>query len=714
MKLYYNLTIAILFTGLFYSCKHKTDDNRKTISLNGEWQFTITSTEYSLPSEYKGNCPVPGLGDMADFKIDSFGFQYSKKRNLWYKKPFTINNLPDEKVFLILNKVKFGHTVFVNGQKVGESDYCFTPSKYDITPFLKSSEEANELVVRVGAFTDNLDSSAIYGADFEKIRYLSGIYDDVELIITGNEHIDNIQIAPDIENSKIKLAVYMKNDKANSLHYNIKDKTNGKTVASGNLTNITWENNKTVFDIELPHFESWSPENPQLYNCNISSANDNFASTFGMRSFGFNVETGRAELNGETYFMRGTNICIFRFFEDPDRADLPWDTVWVRKLHRKFKSMGWNSIRYCIGFPPRFWYDIANEEGLLIQDEYPIWTGPSWNGNKSFLKHYPNVTPASLAGEFKAWMSAHWNHPCVVIWDAQNESVTTTTGEAIKLVRHLDLSDRPWENGWAAPDRATDPIEAHPYRFTKYLKNEAPKNPLKELISSPQIPDNSANKWTPPKDGGIYPNPIIINEYAWIWLNRNGTPTRLTDLVYERCFPDDTTSEQRLETYGKHLGILTEYWRAHRNSAGVLHFCGLGYSRSEEPRGQTSDHFIDIRNLTFDPDFVKYVKPAFNPVGVFLDWFEDEVMADQANLVNAIIINDLNRKIEAGMQLSWDSDSLQMAVSDEIILLPFEKKDLQLSIVSPKKLGEYNLVLSIKYDGKTIRSTRETLVKNKN
>lgn len=395
MKLYYNLTIAMLFTGLFYSCKHKTDDNRKTISLNGKWQFTITSTESSLPSEYKGNCPVPGLGDMADFKIDSFGFQYSKKRNLWYKKPFTINNLPEEKVFLILNKVKFGHTVFVNGKKVGESDYCFTPLKYDITPFLKSSEEANELVVRVGAFTDNLDSSAIYGADFEKIRYMSGIYDDVELIITGNEHLDNIQIAPDIENSKIKLAVYMKNDKANSLHYNIKDKTTGKTVASGNLANITWENNKAVFDIELPHFESWSPENPQLYNCNISSANDNFASTFGMRSFGFNVETGRAELNGKTYFMRGTNVCIFRFFEDPDRADLPWDTVWVRQLHRKFKSMGWNSIRYCIGFPPRFWYDIADEEGLFIQDEYPIWTGPSSKGNNAFLRFYP-----AFAGHF--------------------------------------------------------------------------------------------------------------------------------------------------------------------------------------------------------------------------------------------------------------------------------------------------------------------------
>jgi len=710
------LVIALLFAGFFYSCKDTRDYARKTISLNGQWQFTVTPVESSMPNEFRGNCQVPGLGDLADFKIDSFGFRFSQKRNLWYKKSFTINNQPDEKVILILNKVKFGHAVYVNGQKAGESDYCFTPSEYDITTSLNHAGEANELVVRVGAFPDNLDSSTIYGADFEKIRYLSGIYDDVDLIITGNEHINNIQIAPDIENSKIKLAVYMDNDKANKLHYNITDKTTGKTVVFGKLTNISWENNMALFDIELPNFEVWSPENPQLYACTVKSANDHFTSNFGMRSFGFNAETGRAELNGETYFMRGTNVCIFRFFEDPDRAALPWDTVWVRQLHKKFKSMGWNSIRYCIGFPPGFWYDIADEEGLLIQDEYPIWTGLNREGTSAFQIYYPHVTAASLANEFKDWMQAHWNHPCLVIWDAQNESVTTITGDAIKLVRQFDLSNRPWENGYAAPDQPTDPQEAHPYRFNKYYVQHEIKraeNPLKELFSEAQIPDNSASDRTPPKDGGVYPNPIIINEYAWLWLNRNGTTTLLTDRVYKVCFPDDTTSSQRLETYGRHLGILTEYWRAHRKSAGVLHFCGLGYSRSQEPRGHTSDHFIDIKNLTFDPSFEKYVKPAFNPVGVFIDWFEHEVIAGQPIAVNAIIINDLGSTVEADMQLRWASDSEQIAVSEKINLLPYEKKDLKFDISSPQIHGEYELVLSVKYDGISIESRRETRVNMK-
>ena len=73
--------------------------------------------------------------------------------------------------------------------------------------------------------------------------------------------------------------------------------------------------------------------------------------------------------------MRGSNVCIHRFFEDAARADLPWRPDWVRRLHQTFRRMHWNSLRYCIGFPPDFWYDIADEEGFLIEDEFPIWLG---------------------------------------------------------------------------------------------------------------------------------------------------------------------------------------------------------------------------------------------------------------------------------------------------------------------------------------------------
>ena len=53
---------------------------------------------------------------------------------------------------------------------------------------------------------------------------------------------------------------------------------------------------------------------------------------FGMREFRFDTATKRAYLNGHVYFMRGSNITLHRFFEDPKSGTLPWDEAWVRKL----------------------------------------------------------------------------------------------------------------------------------------------------------------------------------------------------------------------------------------------------------------------------------------------------------------------------------------------------------------------------------------------
>lgn len=44
-----------------------------------------------------------------------------------------------------------------------------------------------------------------------------------------------------------------------------------------------------------------------------------------MRAFTFDPETGFALLNGKTYFMLGSNITRFRFFEDPQRGNKPWN-----------------------------------------------------------------------------------------------------------------------------------------------------------------------------------------------------------------------------------------------------------------------------------------------------------------------------------------------------------------------------------------------------
>jgi hypothetical protein len=257
--------------------------------------------------------------------------------------------------------------------------------------------------------------------------------------------------------------------------------------------------------------------------------------------------------------------------------------------------MHWNALRYCIGFPPESWYRIADEEGILIQDEFSIWYGPkNWP---------PELKSEDLIKEYTEWMEERWNHPCVVLWDAQNESVTAETGKAIQAVRGLELSNRPWDNGYGQAQSPDDSFESHPYMFIN------PKFKLSGLARVSGVPKGNARANT----GN---NPIIINEYDWLWLNRDGSPTTLSRTVFENLLGADATVDQRRHLAARYHAALTEFWRAHRAYAGVLHFCGLGYSRTN---GQTCDNFIDLKKLKFEPEFQRYMADAFAPVGLMID-----------------------------------------------------------------------------------------------
>jgi hypothetical protein len=297
----------------------------------------------------------------------------------------------------------------------------------------------------------------------------------------------------------------------------------------------------------------------------------------------------------------------------------------------------------------------------------------------------------------------------VVVWDAQNESVNDTTAKAINIARKFDLSNRPWDNGWAAPASETDAIESHPYLFSRYMKQKPAKEGyLKELLGKPRIPDNDPNSHSPAADGKRYLNPVILNEYGWIWLNRNGTTTTLTDKVYENVFPEADTPNKRMETYAKNLGILTEYWRSYRYAAAVMHFCGLGYSRPEEPRGQTSDNFIDIANLTFEPSFYQYVKPAFSPVGLMQEFWEKSLKKGEQVTIPVHIINDTYDATSGALSLTLlAGNEVVSGKSVSYSLEGLKKTVVEIPVKMPERTGNFQIEAEIIYKGTPVRSIRE-------
>lgn len=675
---------------------------RTSVSLNGTWNLA-QGFEKDIPNQFPHSVAVPGYVDLASPAIESVGEKSELRSHFWYRTTFTTPENLLKFAYLQFRKARYGMKAWLNGSLLGEHLFNFSQTTLDCSEAMHPPGESNELVVRVGADPSVLPDHIVWGHDFEKILYHPGLYDEVNLILCTTPRIENVQIVPNIDDSSVSFHVWIEpkdsSAETTQIRYTISEDQGGKVVSEGTTT---IKGQKDSFSVSLQDAQLWSPESPFLYRITISTAGDSFTHRFGMRKFLFNPESGYAELNNQTYFLRGTNICMDRFSEDVNRGNKPWDREWARKLLGRIKEMNWNSFRFCLGFPPEFWYDLCDEMGILVQDEYPIWYGAK---AEDFPKSFKGEL---IAKEYASWMSERWNHTCVVIWDAQNESVTDETGKAISLVRDLDFNDRPWDNGYSPPDRPSDPVETHPYVLQNFLGREpGSQGPLHEFLTEKRIPDNGPSELYPPSGGGKYPNPIQNNENVFFWITRGGRPTQLTKWIFQRLYGKELREPDfYYKIYSYFFNRIISYWRCYRTSATVQEFAILSHSREAEEGGSfTSDHWADLEELVYHPYYQQYCYNAFYPVGILIDRWEDWFRSSQIIEIPIKLINDRyetwNGEISLVLRLIEGDESLHEQ-SAELSLAPLGAQDSRFPFTTPEKEGNYILTASLQDMGKTV------------
>jgi hypothetical protein len=566
----------------------------------------------------------------------------------WYRREF---KAPSQRALarLKINKAQFGTAVWLNGKKIGEYNGCFTASLFDLTGAIKWNA-SNTLVIRIGAHPAVLPDNFPVGSDFEKIKWTPGIYDSVAVAFCDNPVIESIQIAPRIATSEIVVQTKFKNCGALPVTFDLKHSVRpwkgGRAVAVATPQSITigvGEENIITQTIPVPNVHLWSPEDPFLYVLDSSTGGDNVTTRFGMREFRFDAATKRAYLNGQVYYLRGSNITLHRFFEDPLCRDLPWKESWVRELLGGLpKKMHWNYFRFCIGPVPDRWFDICDEVGLLIQNEFFVWTGgPGW------YKGYSRAYDADeMIRQYTDWMRDNWNHPSVAVWDANNETKDASFGDKIiPAVRPLDLSNRPWENSYNKPAGPDDPVEDHPYLMISGYRGK-----LTFDMTKLETMDGKPKPGKLPSDT----NPPLINEYGWLWLNRDGTPTLLTSNVYAQLLGPAAAATDRLALYAYLLAGKTEFWRAHRHYAGIIHFV---YLTCSYPGVYTADHFADVTHLKLEPHFADYMAEAFKPLGVYINFFQEKLQAGSSRDFLIKLVNDYDRPLTGTLTLTLETKS---------------------------------------------------------
>jgi len=190
----------------------------------------------------------------------------------------------------------------------------------------------------------------------------------------------------------------------------------------------------------------------------------------------------------------------------------------------------------------------------------------------------------------------------------------------------------------------------------------------------------------------------IINEYDWLWLHRDGTPTLLSKNVYEHLLGREATSDERRTLAGYLMGGLTEYWRAYRQYAGVLFYT---YLALDDPRAFTCDYFCDVQRGILEPHFADYMREASKPLGVYIRFWQLSLPAGESRRYEVMLVNDTYHRAQGRLELLWESDGNPLERTEIPYAVPAAGQTAyHLDLATPHHAGKHLLKARTSWDGK--------------
>ena len=416
---------------------YTTKDGNLRQSLNGTWKFNYTEHPDSRPADfYKTDFDVTSFDDIiVPGHIQLQGYdkpqyvntqypwegheqlvppQIPKKRNPVgsYVKFFDVDKeLLGKKTFISFQGVETAIYVWLNGEFVGYSEDSFTPSEFNITPYLK--EKNNKLAVEVYRY-----STASWLEDQDFWRF-SGIFRDVYLYAVPEIHVRDMKVIADYdyENGNGILATEL--DIIGDSDYEIKltltDK-NGIKVYEGNTANVS---------ASIPDIMPWSAEQPNLYTLTAEISSDSeiietAETKIGFRTF--ELKDGIMCLNGKRIVFKGINR--HEWNAEGGRVVTEDDMLWDIRF---MKQNNINAVRTCHYPNNSLWYQLCDEYGIYIIAETNLESHGTWQ-KMGACEPSINV-PASLPewkeaclDRTRSMYERDKNHASVLIWSCGNES----------------------------------------------------------------------------------------------------------------------------------------------------------------------------------------------------------------------------------------------------------------------------------------------------
>ncbi|WP_462412602.1 glycoside hydrolase family 2 protein [Neobacillus sp. Marseille-QA0830] len=412
---------------------------RKKINLNQGWNFIRQDVANAMDKIFDDdNWEVVHVPHTWNAMDGANGFDYYKGA-CWYRKEFTVETKDQaNKVFIEFNGSNSVTDVYVNGRHFGQHRGGYSIFRFDITEAVEFGKK-NTLAVKV----DNTVYEDVYPqmADF---TFYGGIYRDVNLVISNPVHFDlldygtqGVYLVQDqvsdqqasmtvraritndqVEDKKVRLWADLLDAQGNSAAYAAKE----VFLAPGETQVV-----EIPAVIENPTL--WNGrKNAYLYRAKVTltSFNDTIDEVdipFGVRYFNVDPEQG--------FYLNGEHLPLYGVSRHQDRKDMGWAIT--KKEHTEdmelIKEIGATSIRLAHYQHDQYFYDLCDQEGMVVWAEIPFISIMS----KTELE---GINPKQQMTEL---IRQNFNHPSIMFWGIQNEiQIGGDRPEVRRLVKELN------------------------------------------------------------------------------------------------------------------------------------------------------------------------------------------------------------------------------------------------------------------------------------
>lgn len=461
------------------------------LSLDGEWQIEIAGQT--------GKIKVPSVWERQGYPAAVEAATYSRSFDVpaeW----------AGRRVWMRFGAVSYAVAVSVNGIDVGRHEGLWTPFELDVTDAIRPGE-TNMVTLHIIKPLGEGDTYPYREVLVGFLPYVSitfgGVWQSVELVAHRAPAFEIERLHADWPTGQVQLTaslVELANVGQNArVVAEIVDRQ-GIVVAREESAALSDFSSR----IHVPKPDAWSPSSPRLYTLwlRLIAGDTTLAETsrlFGFRRLQANGE--RLLFNNEPVVLRG----VLSWGWDPATlAPIPTDDG-VRDEFRRVHDLGFNLIKLCLFVPPENVFRIADEEGMLLWLELPMW-----------LPRLSDHLREQARIEYRDILQRVHHHPSVVIYSLGCElgadmadadllsTLNTITREATTGVLVCDNSG----SGEAYQGLSFDYADFSDYHFYSDLHYFVP------------LLDHFRRDWKPPR-------PWIFGEYSDSDTYRD--PAKLTD-----------------------------------------------------------------------------------------------------------------------------------------------------------------------------------------